>query len=171
MHVPIVFLTRLSDELSRLRGYRMGVDDFLPKDMATSEIVARLHGVVARRRQLPRLADAHALRGDLEHVRLGSLLAFLESERRSGALRLGRAADHAVLHLQQGALLRVENLGRYDHPHDRVFELLSWNYGQFEFLSLDDGDVSSQLPANDNQLTPLSYLLMEHARREDETRA
>lgn len=170
LHVPVVFLTRLSDELSRLRGYRMGVDDFLPKEMAADEIIARLHGVVARRRQLPPVTDAHGLRGDLEHVRLGSLLAFLESERRSGALRLRNGTDHATLHLRNGALGRVENLGRSQHPHDRVFELLSWRFGQFEFHSDDDAEGAT-LPANDGQETPLSYLLMEHARREDEAKA
>jgi DNA-binding response OmpR family regulator len=170
LHVPVVFLTRLSDELSRLRGYRMGVDDFLPKEMAADEIIARLHGVVARRRQLPPVTDAHGLRGDLEHVRLGSLLAFLESERRSGALRLRNGTDQATLHLRHGALGRVENLGRYHHPHDRVFELLSWRFGQFEFHSDDDAE-GAPLPANDGQETPLSYLLMEHARREDEAKA
>ncbi len=118
--VPVVFLTRLSDELSRLRGYRMGADDFLPKDLPADEVTARLIGVVTRRRQLPTNGDMQGLRGGLEHVRLGSLLAFLESERRSGALHLRCDNEASTLHLRNGALARVEQLGANTHPHDRV---------------------------------------------------
>jgi CheY-like chemotaxis protein len=41
-HIPIVFLTALSDDMSRLQGYRMGVDDYLPKTLPPDEILARI---------------------------------------------------------------------------------------------------------------------------------
>lgn len=167
--IPVVFLTRLSDELSRLRGYRMGADDFLPKEMPADEIAARLLGVVTRRRQLPTSNDVQGLRGELEHVRLGSLLAFLESERRSGALRLRRDTETSTLHLRNGALAKVEQLGRNAHAHDRVFELLNWQRGEFDFQTAGSADEPLPGPANDGDVTPVSYLLMEHARREDES--
>lgn len=168
--IPIVFLTRLSDDLSRLKGYRLGVDDYLPKTMAPEEIIARMQGVLARRHQVSGSdADdsANGLRGRLEHVRLGSLLAFLESERRSGALHLTRSGDTATLHLDNGTLEYVEGLGRYDHPHDRVFELLSWTQGDFALMA----DTPLPRGAGEQPTTPLTYLLMEHARREDEAKA
>lgn len=160
VHVPVVFLTRLSDELTRLRGYRMGVDDYLPKSMPPDEILARLRGSIARRRQFPTTNVSQGLRGELEHVRLGSVLAFLESERRSGSLHVRRSGEASTLHVYQGALAAVENLGRQAHPHDRVFELLTWAHGEFEFSAqeVDAGEA-----------TPLSYLLLEHARRSDES--
>jgi DNA-binding response OmpR family regulator len=164
LHVPIVFLTRLTDEMSRLKGYRMGIDDYLPKTMPADEIVARIHGVLARRRQLPAVAAGHGLRGDLEHVRLGSVLSFLEQERRTGALHVRDGADRATLHIVCGALGGVEHLGRCQHPHDRVFELLDWTHGSFELVAMV---VGQDVPANEDS-TPLSYLLMEHARRRDE---
>lgn len=161
VRMPVVFLSALSDDQTRLRGYRHGVDDYLAKGTSPDEIVARLHGAVARRRQLPSVSDVHGLRGDLEHVRLGSVLAFLESERRSGALHLRSGGDSATLHLREGAFSKVDNLGRYSHPHDRVFELLGWSRGQFEFVSDELG--------TGGESTPLSYLLLEHARRTDES--
>ncbi len=169
--IPIVFLTRLSDDLSRLKGYRLGVDDYLPKTMAPDEIIARIQGVLARRHQvdMPQsgATGGQGLRGRVEHVRLGSLLAFLESERRSGALQLTRGSDSATLHLDNGTLEYVENLGRYSHPHDRVFELLSWTQGEFVLAA----DAPMPPGAADQPTTPLTYLLMEHARREDEAKA
>lgn len=166
--VPVVFLTRLDNELARLRGYRMGIDDYLPKTMSPDEIVARMQGVLARRHQMPGAAESQGLRGDLEHVRLGSLLSFLEAERRTGALNLRSGSDRSVLYIRDGGLVRVENLGKYEHPHDRVFELLDWRYGQFEFLGEAEG---ASVPTDDSDRTPVSYLLMEHARREDEANA
>ncbi len=169
--IPIVFLTRLSDDMSRLRGYRLGVDDYLPKTMPPAEIIARVQGVLTRRRQVPaspgEAAVVGGLRGRLEHVRLGSLLAFLESERRSGALQLSKGGDAATMYLEQGTLEFVDNLGPYSHPHDRVFSLLSWTRGEFEFTA----DAPLPEAAGEQPTTPLTYLLMEHARREDEAKA
>lgn len=164
-HIPIVFLTALSDDMSRLQGYRMGVDDYLPKNLPPDEIVARIQGVAARRAGAgPSGGESRGLRGDLQHVRLGSVLSFLEAEKKTGDLRLENGQDHAALRLVQGVLRDVKNLGRAASPIERVFELLSWPTGQFEFFALAPDEVG------DLGLDPTSvtYLLMEHARREDE---
>lgn len=165
--VPIVFLTRLSDELSRLKGYRLGVDDYLSKTMPAEEVVARLQGVVARRAERAPASEGGGMRGSLEHVRLGSVLSFLESERRTGALGVqhatDRGTDRATLYVADGCLAHVENLGGFDHPHDRVFDLLSWTRGSFDFHA----DVAAPAGVTPSP-TPLTYLLLEHARREDE---
>lgn len=176
-HIPFVFFTRLTDDLSRLQAYRMGVEDFLPKDTGPDEVLARLQGVLARHKHRAGAGTAAAaaagsgsgqsLRGDLEHVRLGSLMSFLESEKRSGRLSLDNGRDQAVLEIVNGGLVGVENLGNYVHAHDRVFELLDWPTGSFEFAAADDGSIA---PASDDA-TPMTYLLMEHARRADEAGA
>ncbi len=165
-HIPIVFLTALSDDMSRLQGYRMGVDDYLPKTLPPDEILARIQGVLARRSSAPSTAvESRGLRGDLHHVRLSSVLAFLEAEKKTGDLRLDNGDDHAVLRIINGALHDVKNLGRWKHPNERIFELLSWASGQFELFALPSGgefEVSAKPPVS------VTHLLMEHARREDE---
>lgn len=169
-HIPFVFFTRLTDDLSRLQAYRMGVEDFLSKDTNAEEVLARLHGVLARHKTRPSVMAAAAgqggqgLRGDLEHVKLGSLMSFLEAEKRSGRLFLDNGRDRAVLEIINGALAGVENLGNYSHAHDRVFELLEWTSGNFEFAQLDE----SNMDRPQGEPTQLTYLLMEHARRADE---
>ena len=170
-HIPFVFFTRLTDDLSRLQAYRMGVEEFLPKDTHPDEVLARLHGVIARHKIRPGMSPSAAqagqgqgLRGDLEHVKLGSLMSFLEAEKRSGRLLLDNGRDQAVLEILDGALAGVENLGNYSHAHDRVFELLDWPTGHFEFTAASE---ESPVKAR-GELTPMTYLLMEHARRADE---
>jgi DNA-binding response OmpR family regulator len=172
-HIPFVFFTRLTDDLSRLQAYRMGVEDFLSKETGPDEMLARLHGVLARHKSRPSapvasgVGQGQGLRGDLEHVKLGSLMSFLESEKRSGRLALDNGRDQAVLEIVNGALAGVENLGNYSHAHDRVFELLDWPSGSFEFAALDDDEAVEV----SGELTPMTYLLMEHARRADEAAA
>ena len=164
-HIPIVFLTALSDDMSRLQGYRMGVDDYLPKNLPPDEIVARLQGVAARRSSVAGASsESRGLRGDLQHVRLGSVLSFLEAEKKTGDLRLANGQDHAVLRLVQGSLRDVKSLGRASSPVERVYELLSWPTGQFEFFTV----ALEQLGELALPPTSVTHLLMEHARREDE---
>jgi len=170
-HIPFVFFTRLTDDLSRLQAYRMGVEDFLSKETGADEVLARLQGVLARHKSRPAPSGigsssntgggGQGLRGDLQHVKLGSLMSFLESEKRTGRLHLDSGRDNAVLEIFGGQLSAVQNLGNYAHGHDRVFELLDWPTGEFEFVSAEDIRPS-------DELTPITYLLMEHARRADE---
>jgi DNA-binding response OmpR family regulator len=172
-HLPIVFLTSLSDEMSRLQGYRMGVDDYLPKKLPPDEIVARLQGVLRRQRKAggdeAKVASAASgLRGDLRHVGLGSVLSFLEAEKKTGDLRVENGTDHAVLRIVHGFLRDVKPLGTCSEHQDRVFELLGWKGGQFEFVSLPEGQEVDHGPLKP---TPMTYLLMEFARREDEASA
>lgn len=161
-HIPFVFFTKLDDEVSRLQGYRMGVEDYLRKDTQPDEILARLEGVMARRGTSAPEEQVGSLRGDLEHVRLGSLLAFLEQEGRTGALHLRNGHEESTLLIARGRLKSVDGLGGYVRPEDRVFEMLDWHDGEFEFQLIDASgeDVDG--------FTRLSYLLMEHARRVDE---
>ncbi|MBK8259760.1 MAG: response regulator [Nannocystis sp.] len=63
---PIVF-TSLSDELSRLQGYRMGVDDYLAKRTPPDD-----HQRAARRGQPPRPAGALGPRGERAARRLAA---------------------------------------------------------------------------------------------------
>lgn len=163
-HTPFVFFTRLSDDLSRLQGYRMGVDDYLAKDTSPDEVLARVEAIVSRqgRAGSPVEEVVDNLRGDLRHVRLGSLLSFLEGERRTGALIIDRASERVTITLVRGAVYDIDSLGRYSHVRDRVFEMLDWEIGEFEFVTSDE------VYPPDTETTAVTYLLLEHARRADE---
>ena len=163
-HIPFVFFTRLSDDLSRLQGYRMGVDDYLAKDTSPDEVLARVAAIVSRQGRAGSsvVEVVDNLRGDLRHVRLGSLLSFLEGERRTGALVIDRASERITITLVRGAVYDIDKLAPYAHVRDRVFEMLGWESGEFEFVSSDE------IYPPDTETTAVTYLLLEHARRADE---
>jgi len=45
---PIILLTAKSEEIDKLRGFRLGVDDFVSKPFSFAELVARVGAVLAR---------------------------------------------------------------------------------------------------------------------------
>ncbi len=63
--VPIIMLTAKSTEADKLRGFRLGVDDYLTKPFSFAELEARLRAVLLRT-QHQREAGLEALRaGDI----------------------------------------------------------------------------------------------------------
>jgi PAS domain S-box-containing protein len=76
--VPIVMLTAKVDDELRVRLLRMGVDDCLDKPFAVEELLARLGGLIEKRRR------TRAELQRFEHIvaTSGDMLAFLDSQRR-----------------------------------------------------------------------------------------
>lgn len=46
--VPIILLTAKNEEVDKLRGFRLGVDDYVTKPFSFAELVARIGAVLAR---------------------------------------------------------------------------------------------------------------------------
>ncbi len=46
--VPIIMLTAKGEEFDKLRGFRMGIDDYVTKPFSFAELVARIGAVLAR---------------------------------------------------------------------------------------------------------------------------
>jgi uncharacterized protein (TIGR02266 family) len=161
--VPFLFLTTLGGEQERLRGYQLGVDDYVSKPFRGKELQARVDRVVERvQRAAHALAERKTLRGDLASVMLPAVLGFLELERKTGEL-LVIGSKQANLFIREGRLLRVEVDGVVAEATsiEVVYELLSWRTGQFEF-------AAHEVPGEDLLDTTITALLLEHARFSDE---
>jgi two-component system KDP operon response regulator KdpE len=62
--VPIIMLTAKGEEFDKLRGFRLGVDDYVTKPFLFTELTARIGAVLARATRA--VAPAHSLKsGDL----------------------------------------------------------------------------------------------------------
>jgi len=48
--IPIIMLTAKSEEVDKLRGFHLGVDDYVTKPFSFAELVARVNAVLARSR-------------------------------------------------------------------------------------------------------------------------
>jgi two-component system KDP operon response regulator KdpE len=47
-HIPVIMLTAKDQELDKLRGFRLGVDDYVTKPFSFAELTARVGAVLAR---------------------------------------------------------------------------------------------------------------------------
>jgi uncharacterized protein (TIGR02266 family) len=163
--VPIIFLTTLKSEEDRLLGYRLGVDDYLPKPYELSELASRVDRVVLRaeKHEKEAAADGRSLTGDLEQVGLPSILSFLEVERRSGELRVGGLASSGRIWLREGRPLRAEvgERGATASGREAFYALLDVTAGRFDFHE-------SESEGPDEIGAGVSALLLEHARLKDE---
>jgi len=60
--VPIIMLTAKGEEVDKLRGFRLGVDDYVTKPFSFAELTARVGAVLARGKQTR--SKTHALSSD-----------------------------------------------------------------------------------------------------------
>lgn len=178
---PVLFLTALSSEDDRIRGFRLGADDYLPKPFRFEELDLRVQKALERkgetRAKVRAVADAPvrpasarsvpALRGSLEQLGLSSLLVMMEMERKSGILQLERPGATGHLFVRDGRVVAARLEGQApDDSHkgpNTVYHLLTWSSGEFEFSAVE-------VLIEDEMQTSTTHLLMEAARRMDELR-
>jgi CheY-like chemotaxis protein len=166
--LPVIFLTALSSEDDRIRGFRLGADDYVTKPFRFEELDLRVAKTLRRTAQTMQdtrdQINTSGLRGDLSQVGLSSLLVLIEMERKTGLLQL-RSGDGvgAQILVRQGKVVHA----RFDEREepvdaDCVYLLLTWNAGEFEF-------VTCVVEGDDRVDVSTTHLLMEGARLMDES--
>lgn len=74
--VPVIFVTGRESVEERVRGLRLGADDYLVKPIDFDELIARIEAVVRRRRELPDVVvgDLRIVHGKRRVLRDGKVL-------------------------------------------------------------------------------------------------
>ena len=165
--LPVIFLTALSSEDDRIRGFRLGADDYVTKPFRFEELDLRVAKTLRRTQQTVQETresfNGSSLRGDLSHVGLSSLLVLIEMERKTGLLTL-RAPNGptAQVLVREGKVVHAR-LDDTEEPVDAecVYYLLTWGGGEFEF-------VACLVEGVDRVNVSTTHLLMEGARLMDE---
>ncbi len=166
--LPVIFLTALSAEDDRIRGFRLGADDYVTKPFRFEELDLRVTKTLRRTQVVMQETrdqlGGSGLRGDLTQVGLSSLLVLIEMERKTGLLQL-RAPDGpaAQMLVREGKVVHAR-LDDQDEPVDAecVYYLLTWAAGEFEF-------ISCMVEGVDRVNASTTHLLMEGARLIDES--
>jgi DNA-binding response OmpR family regulator len=167
--LPVIFLTALSSEDDRIRGFRLGADDYVTKPFRFEELDLRVAKTLRRTQAtLQETRDqlgGTSLRGDLAQVGLSSLLILIELERKTGLLQL-RAPNgpSAQILVREGKVVHAR-LDDAEEPVDAecVYYLLTWGAGEFEF-------IACLVEGVDRVNVTTTHLLMEAARLMDEAR-
>jgi DNA-binding response OmpR family regulator len=166
--VPVIFLTALSSDDDRIRGFRLGADDYLPKPFRFEELDLRVANTLKKHRELRAQAKPTArdgspgIHGALDQLGLSSLLAMLEMERKSGVLVLRRSDELGRIFLRNGRVVAARmEAGTAAEGATAVYHLLTWPDGHFDFSAIE-------VDMEDQVQTSTTHLLMEGARRLDE---
>lgn len=168
-NLPVIVLSELTDEDSRARGFKLGVEDYVAKPFRFDELDIRVSKTLRRPttgaeppyddEALPDVG----LVGSISEISLSSLLTMFELDAKTGVLELTRfATPEARLYLRKGRIVAAE-LDNSDDLSDaeRIYKLLSWTTGRFEF-------VTQPVELEDRVQARTTALLMEGARRMDE---
>jgi CheY-like chemotaxis protein len=182
--VPVIFLTALGGEEDRIRGFRLGADDYLPKPFRFEELELRVANALKKRIQTkqkadevmrapppppPGLASAKkpaGIHGQLEQLGLSSLLVMIEMERKSGILRVERTGATGRIFAREGKVIAARLDGAAAPANARkgaeaVYFMLTWAEGRFDFSSVE-------VEMEDEVKSTTTHLLMEGARLIDE---
>lgn len=163
-HTTFAFLSDSFTEADNLRAYQQGVDDIIDRNLPPEEIAARTARALARANKATgTTASKSALRGSLDDTPLTSVLSFVELERRTGKLLVVGEEDLATLYVKEGRVIDVDYKGSSESESiDRLYKVLDWTSGRFE-LTTCEVDRPEQIK------TPVGFVLLEHARRSDES--
>ncbi len=156
--LPVVMLSAIGDSANRVRGIRLGADDFLPKPFDPEELVARVEGLIGRR------ASTGLLQGDFASFPVGEVLQTLQGNATSGLLQVTTPGGSGWLRLSEGSCSDASYGGL--SGADAVLALLGEKAGHFLLYNPPGQPPSVSLP-----LPAVSRLLLEAAWIEDEVRA
>lgn len=166
--LPVIFLTALSSDEDRIRGFRMGADDYVPKPFRFEELDLRVAKTMRRTQAMAQETRetilGPSLKGDLSQIGLSALLTMIEMERKTGVLSLrdpGGASSQILVRNGRVVHARLDNAA---DPVDAecIYHLLGWSAGTFELITCD-------VEGADRVQTSTMNLLLEGARRLDES--
>jgi len=156
---PVILMTALNGREDRLRGFRLGADDYLPKPFEPTELVLRVRRVLASTPELSSQQEAD-LTGRLDQIGLSSVLTMLDNERKSGTLTLRSGDADCRIELREGSVCTAAVDGG-PSDEEAVYHALQWSSGDFCFHEHTVETVSLGVQT--------MGLLLEAARRFDES--
>ncbi|MFO0671987.1 MAG: response regulator [Polyangiaceae bacterium] len=146
---PFLFLADTDDEDARLQGLHVGADVYISMPFTHEEVEAQIAALIDMARRLRARRDSFigepqsskqgvALRGELAHMPLASILSILEMERRSGQLKVSSdSGQSAVFTLMGGTFVHSEMNGTEGKALDILRDVLRWRAGKFYFTPRD----------------------------------
>jgi len=107
-NVPVIMLTAKGEEKDRVRGFAVGADDYVVKPFSVTELVARVHAVLRRAKNLDEVTQSRFF----THGNIRIDFAKAEVSKDDKAVNLSATEYRLLLHFAQnlGQVLTAENL-------------------------------------------------------------
>ena len=175
---PVLLLTMLKGAEDRIRGFRLGADDYIEKPFRFEELDLRINKALRASRSTKQALQgpatptapvvtavrAKGMAGSLEEVGPGTLLVIFEGEKKTGVLRMRNGRSGARFTFSQGKLLRIDGEFELTGQDDLacIEHVLDWSTGSFEWQPGLQGEVENRLKRSVNEL------LLQTAMRHDQ---
>ena len=131
--IPFLFLTAKDEDRDRVRGLKMGADDYLAKPCDLGELHARVDALMARVEAVRHISsDSIRVAGRLADTDLLDVLQMLELHEKTRALVVKRAGESGVVYLQAGEIVGAD-LGTAE-GREPFASLLMWKSGDYCFV-------------------------------------
>ena len=131
--IPIIVLTTERDVPKRIKGFEIGVDDYMCKPFSKEELVARVKAVLRRASpSSPAAAPAAppaGLTGHTDHIPMPDLFQLLSMNGKSGTLHLW-GESVARVYLREGQIINAETQGLKGEK--ALFRIMAWPSARFE---------------------------------------
>lgn len=137
-HIPFVFLSALANTQDKVRGLKLGADDYLTKPFEFHELLARIEILLDRYSRYQETFEQDpeiATTGNIEDLGVIDLLQMLSFGQKTGEVHLKSDEEEGFLYLMSGKLVAAtcrSKQGRAALP-----TLLSWSKGRFRVKLTD----------------------------------
>lgn len=157
--IPVIFISAMGSPKDKVRGLKLGAEDYLAKPIHPEEVRARV--LMVLRRVQPSKRGVPLASGQLEAMNLLSLVQLFEGERRTARLLLTRGSARGEIVFENGKIAQAAQGIRKGKA--AVYQLLTWRAGTFQVASPETSrQVGGMVDA------PTQALLLEGLRRLDE---
>lgn len=132
--VPFLFLTVESDVPKRVRGLRLGADDYLAKPFDPRELHARIDRLLERRAAVAaaRRGEDALLAGSVEHLSISDLLQILSLNGNDGTVVLSEEGREGTIDLEGGGIVHAAT-GRV-RGTKALYRMLGWASAKFHVV-------------------------------------
>lgn len=132
--VPFLFLTVESDVPKRVRGLRLGADDYLAKPFDPRELHARIDRLLERRAAAAaaRRGEDALLAGSVEHLSISDLLQILSLNGNDGTVVLSEGGREGTIDLEGGSIVHAA-VGRV-RGTKALYRMLGWGAAKFHVV-------------------------------------
>lgn len=128
--VPFIFLTEERSLPQKMRGFELGVDDYLTKPVYIKEVTTRVELLLQKRAKEALLEDdVEEMEGNLADITMIDLLQTIEEELRSGTIHLSTPSQSAVIYFREGNILDAV-CGKLQ-GEEAIYRLMLWPEGEF----------------------------------------
>jgi CheY-like chemotaxis protein/Tfp pilus assembly protein PilZ len=158
-NMPVMFLSSLGASYEKVRGLKLGAEDYLAKPIDPEELKIRVRRILERR--CPLELEAPPASGQSKAPNLPALVRMLEKDRRSVRLIVTRGTERGEIIFVDGQITQAVQGARGGEM--AVFHLLTWQDATYE---QDPYDPAIQVGGG--VAAPNQVLLTEGARRLEE---